>query len=65
MFNKTPHHWAFYTRDLEGNYKLISDRVCTRPSKTKDCKAVSKLLHEKKADVAGYMLYENFKHNYQ
>ena len=65
MFNKKPYHWAFYIKDNEGNYKLISDRVCTRPTQTKNFKAVEKLLKDKVAISAGCMLYDNFKINYQ
>ena len=65
MFNKKPYHWTFYIKDLNGNYTLISDRICTRPTKTNNFKTVSKLLNEGKEEQAGCMLYDNFKINYQ
>ena len=65
MFNKQPHHWAFYVKDFNGNYRLISDRVCIRHTKTKNFKEVSKLLRDKEVEAAGCMLYHNFEENYK
>lgn len=60
MFNKFALDWAFYTKDTNSNFTLVSTKNCKRPTTTKNFKEVKKLLQSKTVQGAGCMLLINF-----